>query len=117
MMDRIACFVTGLLFAFYGYRMLVGEVSWREVPVSKWVGYVAIPIGAIFIIGSFFIKKKRPFGEASICPQCLGPYPEDLLGTPCPQCGTPLENMEGFYERHPELKDATKKADDNVHTE
>ena len=36
------------------------------------------------------------------------------MGKPCPQCGTRLENMEGFYDRHPELKEATKEADGNA---
>ena len=109
--------IIGLLLTYYGYHMATGFVSWRGVLVSGWVGYFAIQLGLVCIVSSFFMKKDKTFGEATICPHCLTPYPEDLLGTACPKCATPLENMEGFYDRHPELKEAARKADDNAHTE
>jgi hypothetical protein len=40
-----------------------------------------------------------------ICCKCLNPFSGDIYKESiCPKCGGILENLEGFYKRHPELK-------------
>lgn len=40
-----------------------------------------------------------------MCKQCLRPYARvDIASNSCRECGTILENLVGFYDRHPELK-------------
>nr|WP_321260332.1 hypothetical protein [uncultured Pseudodesulfovibrio sp.] len=41
-----------------------------------------------------------------ICPKCETAVDFRNVGNhTCPKCQTELEPLEGFYERHPELKD------------
>ena len=41
-----------------------------------------------------------------ICPTCQQVCSaKDARSGNCPQCSVPLEPLEGFYKRHPELKD------------
>lgn len=40
-----------------------------------------------------------------MCRNCIRPVPEKDAGNDlCPICGGTLEKLEGFYDRHPELK-------------
>ena len=71
-----------------------------------------IPFGiTIFTLGVFFLftafrRKKRDFKNvALICPKCKESFiKKDIAQQRCPKCKVELEDLEGFYERHPELK-------------
>lgn len=68
--------------------------------------------GFLAAIGSLFIilalkKKAKDFEENfMICAKCLKPlYKKEALNNKCPECGGKLEDLDGFYDRHPELRD------------
>jgi len=71
-----------------------------------------IPFGiTIFTLGVFFLftafrRKTRDLKDmALICPKCKESFiKEDIPQQRCPKCEVELEDLEGFYERHPELK-------------
>ncbi|NDV24971.1 hypothetical protein [Desulfovibrio sp. JC022] len=46
--------------------------------------------------------------EEMICPKCQKVYMagQAPANASCESCGITLEPLEGFYDRHPELKDA-----------
>ncbi|MGE4299369.1 MAG: hypothetical protein AB7E47_15240 [Desulfovibrionaceae bacterium] len=65
-----------------------------------------IVIGALF--GRLaFDKKAMPNITPLICPKCDATYMRGEFGQElaCKQCGTRLELLKGFYDRHPELRD------------
>jgi len=61
-------------------------------------------------IALFFMKrsdftKNPPRPEVLICGKCQSPVSaEEVMGTRCPKYGTELEDVKGFYRRHPDLK-------------
>ena len=74
--------------------------------------------GGLVLLGCFFIwssfrkkaieaeKTLRDEKEVLMCPKCVKPfYKKDCQDVKCPECQGPLEDLSGFYERHPELKD------------
>jgi hypothetical protein len=74
--------------------------------------------GGLIILGFFFIwssfrkkaivadKKARDGKKVLMCMECVKPfYKNACLNLKCPICNGLLEDLEGFYERHPELKD------------
>ncbi|WP_170921420.1 hypothetical protein [Desulfovibrio gilichinskyi] len=103
------------------YALLVISGAWptdtaryfkgQEVGIFGRWALVAYGI-VIFWCGIFY---KRPVGgkhftklEESICPKCQQVFmpkkaPEDQM---CHKCNCSLEQLEGFYKRHPELKKA-----------
>ena len=67
--------------------------------------------GFLILIGSLILwsalrKKAKDFEEKLlICPKCKTPFNQkDITDGQCPRCEVPLEDLKGFYERHPELK-------------
>ena len=75
-----------------------------------WSGY-NVPLGVgVFLVGLFMlakgVRKGRKGKTELICPKCEKPYAlEEMACHQCPTCGVPLEPLDGFYERHPELKE------------
>lgn len=74
--------------------------------------------GGLIILGGFFVwssfrkktieaeKKAKDEKKVLMCPKCIKPlYKKDSEDLKCPDCQAPLEELSGFYERHPELKD------------
>ena len=57
----------------------------------------------------YFSLRKRPDSSASgflICSSCRHPIDKkNITENLCPTCGADLEELDGFYERHPELKE------------
>ncbi|MDH4230813.1 MAG: hypothetical protein OEW04_02160 [Nitrospirota bacterium] len=48
--------------------------------------------------------------QTSICLNCREPFAgRTLTSMICPKCGGALENIYGFYDRHPELRNEDKK--------
>ena len=87
----------------------------REVDFTsiKWpFGGGLIILGLFFIWSSFSKKAIEAAKNAAdaktvlMCPKCVKPfYKKDCQDLICPECQGPLEELSGFYERHPELKD------------
>ncbi|OPY67785.1 MAG: hypothetical protein A4E57_02104 [Syntrophorhabdaceae bacterium PtaU1.Bin034] len=63
------------------------------------------------VVALFFLRKgdfarlpKDP-PAVVICEKCRNVFPgKETNGEMCPTCGGALEDVKGFYERHPELK-------------
>ena len=81
--------------------------------VSKVFGVVIILLGVFYaaIRTSIFkdkVKKSESnieYAKYLICIECNTPFAQNKITEgKCPQCGGELENLEGFYDRHPELK-------------
>ncbi len=69
------------------------------------LGIVVASIG-LFMFIMAFRKGQRYYAEVFICPKCETALPfAEVPNEICPKCQTKLEPLEGFYERHPELKD------------
>ncbi len=64
------------------------------------------------VFHAFFAIMRDDFGNAPetvICLQCREPFLFSKVNDfKCPKCGGELENLEGFYDRHPEMKNENK---------
>ncbi len=62
----------------------------------------------ILIFAFAFVKKLKnnpDIANTLMCKTCAKPfYKKDVPNLICPVCHDSLEELEGFYERHPELK-------------
>jgi cytochrome c553 len=79
--------------------------------------YVRWPLGIMLVVLGMFIvyksaREPRKIAandttsskETAICTACHAPS-ADSDQEACPRCGGDLEPLDGFYERHPELRD------------
>ena len=119
-MNKTIIKILGVILIFSGFTIWYNPVYFSsrfgiifDFATIKW------PFGGGFIIlGCFFIwssfRKKaieadkiaRDKKKVLMCPKCVKPfYMKDCQDLSCPECGGPLEGLNGFYERHPELKD------------
>ena len=85
-------------------------------PLPKSLGILFICAGLFWIIYVLVYRNKLISGwkkaeekeKIVICPECLKPqYLGDNKAQKCRDCKTDLEDLDGFYERHPELKERT----------
>lgn len=98
-------FSLGILFmidpVYYNYML---GYQW-DLSTVKWPLCICL-----FLIGILwfysFIKHKK-FNEFLICPKCLKTYYKYVVvDTKCLDCGAEVEEIDGFFERHPELKES-----------
>ena len=73
----------------------------------KWpLGIFLTLLGVAFL---YFSLRRKPNGSISgflICPLCRKPHEiKNSSENRCSSCGTDLEELDGFYERHPEIKE------------
>lgn len=72
------------------------------------VAVIVLPYAWYRAFHAFFALMKDDYGNEPgtvVCLNCHEPFLFDLLKVyKCPKCGGILENLEGFYERHPELR-------------
>ncbi len=75
-------------------------------------GKMAIGFGVFGLISTLLMKiKKAPNATSAflICSNCLEPHAaHTVTALQCPKCGAHLENLGGFYDRHPELRNREK---------
>jgi len=75
--------------------------------MSKGAGVLLSTFGILILLYGLF-KKKIPKGYDDnfvICKNCLKSYyAKDLNQPRCPDCGGHIENLDGFYGRHPDRK-------------
>lgn len=118
MLSRVIYIVVGILVIYNGFAFLEQDYLYRfgiEIYIGKNRYLVA---SACFIFGLFLIifavRKKftHIFSDTTIYLKCLccgELFDEDEKPhLQCPKCGGDLENIEGFYDRHPELKEDKK---------
>ena len=78
----------------------------------KWpFGLCLIVLGGIFIWSAFRKKAIEAEDEYKLqqrvvmCPSCVKPFQiKDAPNFKCPICNEELDDLEGFYERHPNLR-------------
>lgn len=97
-----------ILFASLGIiTLVVGEGTYKGFTVPGFVGWIELGVAAAFAILGFRAEQNPYEEQITICPECQIVYsaqetPED---SQCQSCKCTLEPLDGFYERHPELKD------------
>ena len=112
-MNRFFGFILGISLFGFGFGIILNPKFYD----SKHAFYydfteVRVPFGGLLIIiGILFVwlavrKKAKEFGDKFlICPKCRTPFNQkDVPEGKCSKCDVELEDLEGFYERHPELK-------------
>lgn len=116
----------GIILAVFGYRIIVRPRFYDNIygrywdfTEIKWVFGVSLIIIGVFIIFNASRKKAKDFEEKLlICPKCKTPFNQkDVTDGQCPKCEVQLEDLKGFYERHPELKVSDDKEPSNSKNE
>jgi hypothetical protein len=93
---------------FIPYRQALSWEEFFEKLPTLLKAYV-MPVLIITVISFVwhFFTRPRNYGLEDtfyICPNCQQVYQEQLEAVTCGICKVPLEELTGFYERHPEKK-------------
>jgi uncharacterized paraquat-inducible protein A len=87
--------------AFYYFGVNV------KIENSTFVAILVMIFGVLFLLAgfkkNFSLTKKEKYYKCSRCGMLISE--EFQKNLTCPKCGSRLEDLHGFYERHPELKD------------
>jgi uncharacterized membrane protein YvbJ len=71
--------------------------------IAHWPRYLGI--GIVFFIGTFWWQSSQNEPPYLICRKCKETTEKGKESSAlCTKCGGELEDLEGFYERHPELR-------------
>ena len=118
-MKKLAYICLGVLMGLFGLGILINPIinhtglrynfDFTEI---KWPFGIGIILLGIFFIWSPFMKKAilaerkaKNDKKVLMCPKCIKPfYRKDCQDLTCPECQCQLEELSGFYERHPEFK-------------
>lgn len=74
-------------------------------PYHYVLGIIITIVGIFFVYTSLTKKAKEFEAKFLICPKCKAPFNQkEVPDGRCPECEVKLEDLDGFYERHPELK-------------
>ena len=118
-MNRLFFILLGIVWGFFGFLIIIDPTFYHsrldyyfDFTEVKWpFGGGLIFLGIFFIWSSFrkkaieAEKKAKDDKKVLMCSKCVRPYyKKDCPSSKCPECQTPLEELSGFYERHPELK-------------
>lgn len=82
-----------------------------RIPVSKlYLGSVLLLIGILALFNFLFKRNNFQNQKYIMCLTCRQPfYEKETQDGICPKCGNIVEDMEGIFERHPDLKNSTLK--------
>jgi hypothetical protein len=117
-MHKFAFLFTGILSVTYGilipirprylHRLYGFYYDFSQI---KWVAAsFFVLLGIILIWFGIRAESRRYSKKLFICPRCQLPYDSNHLTRElCPLCGVQLEELEGFYERHPDLRESDRK--------
>jgi hypothetical protein len=92
-------------------QVISGEGDFMGNPVPGFVGYPVAALGLMFIHYGVSTKKipQADYNNFAICSECQASfYAKDVHHNRCPECNGTVEDLDGFYQRHPELKDEDK---------
>lgn len=118
-MIRIGYIILGVLLGLFGFGIFLNPIIYHsglhynfDFTGIKWpLGGGLILLGCIFIWSSFrkkaieAEKKAKDEKKVLMCPMCIKPFKKkDCQDVKCPYCQAPLEDLSGFYERHPEIR-------------
>jgi hypothetical protein len=102
----VACILTGFNFWRTGW-------DFREnLPVPRFAGIPWAMFGVVMIVfgAQKIINKGKKPDQYLVCPVCQKVVEVRLASNnKCPKCGSDLELLEGFYERHPEFRNSNNK--------
>ncbi len=110
----MALLFAGIVFIIGGITVIIKPVGYSHT-YSMTFDFTNIkwPLSTIFIgIGIYclfeFVRRQQPKFEINywICPTCQESYKK--LGSDehiCEKCNISLERLDGFFDRHPELKE------------
>jgi hypothetical protein len=117
-LNKPILFLTGLGTIVFGIGILLKpkfyiHAQFYDFTKLKWpVGLFFVFFGVILVCLGLIRKSKHHNGDILICPKCQDPYKkENLNQRRCLACGVELEELEGFFERHPELRKIEQKED------
>lgn len=109
MFSKIANIIIGTGCLWYGFNILKeGWSSLYGYPISRSTGVVVAIFGVLLILFGCFRKVRNTQGEEKflICSDCKKTfYEKNVPDKQCPDCSIDLENLDGFYVRHSELKE------------
>jgi len=113
MFYRIINIIGGLLSIWSGFKMYRDKMELHYgFPIPPETGLLVGIVGVILIYFGVFTKRGLHIGDNNflICLNCQTPVrSDDVTDLMCPQCQGILEKLDGFYDRHPELKEKNKK--------
>ena len=100
--------------------IIIGIITIIDPGISLYFGSVHTDISdyntpfaiLLILIGIYFFSlaekkssEEKKQNEYYICPDCLTPVEgKDIPDLKCLKCSTQLEELEGFYDRHPEKR-------------
>lgn len=112
-MNKSIVLLAGLGSVVFGFSIIIKpdfydrlyDFYWDFTEV-KWLFGLFLVVFGVLIIWSALRKKAKDYEDkVLICPKCKEPFNrKDVPGERCPKCEVQLEDLEGFYARHPELK-------------
>ena len=120
MFNRILFLLLGVCLGLYGFFTSIqrGYYSSRfgfyvDFGRYHYLFGILIMLVGIFVIYTTLSSKRKYLKEKYlICPKCKDSFSQkDVSNSLCPNCTVELEDLEGFYDRHPELKE--KEQDDS----
>jgi len=119
-MNRTFFAMMGAVWGLVGVMIIINPTFYSSY-LHRELNFTDIKVpfgGGLIILGSFFIwlsfrkktieaeKKAKNDKRVLMCQKCVKPfYKKDCPSSRCPECQTTLEELSGFYDRHPELKD------------
>lgn len=105
----IASFLLGIFVVFergYNHHGIFIDLSKSYITVS--VLFFVISIIFLFLAYREKIGANYDSEKNYMCSECLKPFSENqITDDKCPICGSKVENLKGFYDRHPNLKGST----------
>jgi hypothetical protein len=108
MISKIATIIIGIGCLWYGSNILMEGWSYLYGhPISRGTGVIVLIFGAFLFLFGCFRKARNNQDEEKflICLSCRKTFREkDVPDLQCLDCGSDLEKLDGFYERHPEIQ-------------
>jgi len=112
-LKRLSFVVLGILSILAGIGII--RVGWSYhygIAVPKLSGYLWAAFGVAFLLYGVFTKEipKEPHEDFVICPDCRNSfYAKDVHQNQCPECEGTVEDLDGYYERHPDQREEEKR--------
>lgn len=109
MIFKIGTITVGIGCLWYGFSIL--RTGWSYLygyPISRATGVIVLIFGIFLILYGWFRKAedKQDHEKLLICTNCRKIFKiREISQNQCPSCKSDLEKLDGFYERHPELKE------------
>jgi ABC-type amino acid transport system permease subunit len=112
---EVATFATIIIIPFFAIFLKLGISKWRvyDIPITWDEFFSKVPLLILLsafvfcIVFALSLFSKNP--NFVICVNCLNSYYEaNTEDGICPNCSSKLEDLTGFYDRHPDLLSKSK---------